>query len=286
MTLLLLSYHYLVRSTVIGALLNGRRYRRGNTSKRQGTTLMKTLPLLLLLPTLLSAQRVATPATLPLDTVIARHLKAIGPIEGITTRRVSMRVTGMAPFEIPVVTDAMRPNLVLKKVSLQGAEQLTGYDGRRAWRVDPFASSSRKATDVPEAELMDFMEETDFDGPLVNAAAKGNRLRYVGPRVVTVAGAQLPVHAVELTLANGRQAVLHLHATSYLEVSRTQTREIMGSSVAMTITPSDYRTVQGVKVPFLMEIAIAGMPAPIRLQIDKVEFGVAMNRAQFARPRD
>ena len=245
---------------------------------------MKTLPLLLLVPTLLSAQRVVAPAPLPLDTVMARHLKAVGPIERITTRRVSMRVTGMAPFEIPVVSEAMRPDLLLKKVNLQGAEQLTGYDGRSAWRVDPFASSSKKATDVPEAELMDFMEETDFDGPLVNAAAKGNRLRYVGPRVVAVAGVQTPVHAVELTLANGRQAVLHLHGTSYLEVSRTQTRDIMGSSVAMTITPSDYRVVQGVKVPYVMEIAIAGMPAPIRLQIERVEFGVALNRAQFARP--
>mgnify|MGYP006200120525 CR=1 FL=1 len=36
----------------------------------------------------------------------------------------------------------------------------------------------------------------------------------------------------------------------------------------MTITLSDYRTVQGIQVPFLMEIAPEGMPEPIRLRID------------------
>jgi hypothetical protein len=138
--------------------------------------------------------------------------------------------------------------------------------------------------DVPAAELADLIEETDFDGPLINAAAKGIRLRYVGPRVVQVAGAATPVHAVEVTWPNGRQAVAHLHATSYMEVLRTQTRPVMGNDVAMTITPTDYRTVQGIRTPFLTEIAIPGMPEPIRLRIDKVEFGVALRAADFARP--
>jgi hypothetical protein len=284
MAVLLISYHWLVRPTVIGALLNGRRYPRAlPNDSRQGTTIMKALPLLLILPALLSAQAVA-PAPLPLDTVVARYTAALGPIDRIQSRRTTMRVSGMAPFEIPVVTDAMRPNLLLKKVTIQGAVQITGYDGRAAWRIDPFASSSGKPGDVPEADLADLMEETDFDGPLVNAAAKGNRLRYVGPRVVTVAGKPTPVHAIELTLANRRQAVIHVHATSYLEVLRTQSRPVMGSNMAMTITPSDYRVVQGVQVPYVMEIAVAGMPAPIRLQIDRVEFGVAMDRRKFARP--
>jgi len=285
MTILLLTYHVLVRPTVVGALLNGRRIaRRHPTPVNPGTVLMKTLTLLLLAPALLSAQRATAPAPLPLDTVIARHLAAVGPIERLQTRRATMHVAGMAPFEIPVTTDAMRPNLLLKQVTLQGAVQRTGFDGTRAWRVDPFASASGKATDVPAAELEDLMEETDFDGPLVRHAAKGHRLRYLGPRVVEVKGVQTPVHAVELTMASGRQAVVHIHASSFLEVLRTQTRPVMGSQVAMTITPSDYRMVQGIRVPFLMEIAIAGMPTPIRIAFERVEFNVAMDRSQFRRP--
>ncbi|MEO5800281.1 MAG: acyltransferase [Gemmatimonadales bacterium] len=285
MALLLLSYHWLVRPTAIGALLNGRRYPRGATQpSSSGTTTVKVLSLLLLLPSILVGQSVVAPAALPLDTVIARHIAAVGPIDRMQTRRVSMRVTGMAPFEIPVTVEAMRPNLLLKKVTIQGAVQITGYDGRSAWRVDPFVSSSKKAVDVPAAELEDLMEETDFDGPLMHAAAKRNRLRYVGPAVVTVLGKPTPVHAIELTQANGRQAIVHLDATSYLEVLRTQTRMVMGTATPMKITSTDYRTVLGVRVPYLTEIAIAGMAEPIRLKIDAVLYGVSLTPKEFARP--
>ena len=190
----------------------------------------------------------------------------------------------MAPFEIPVTTEAMRPDLLLKRVTIQGAVQVTGYDGRDAWRIDPFASSSGKPVAVPAGELDDLIEEADFDGPLVNAAAKGNRLRYLGPQVASVAGRRTPVHAVEVGFATGRSSVLYIDATSWLEVLRTQTRPVMGRDVNITITPSDYRTVQGVPVPYLMEIAPEGMPTPIRVMIDAVEFNVAMDRRQFGRP--
>lgn len=284
MTLLLVSYHWLVRSTMVGALLNGRRHPRGRVSPTGGTTPMKSLALLLLLPAIATAQTVSAPAPMSLDSLLSRHSASVGPVQNIQTRRVSSRVTGMAPFEIPVVTDAMRPNLLLKKVTLPGAVQITGFDGRGAWRVDPFASASGKPTDVPAAELADFLEETDFDGPLVNASAKGITLRYAGPRVVEVQGARTPVHGVEITWSNGRRSIAHLHATSYLEVLRTQRRPAMGREVAMTITLTDYRIVQGVQVPFLMEILPEGMPEPIRLQIDAVEFGVSLTSSDFKRP--
>ena len=290
MALLLVSYHWLVRPTAIGALLNGRRHpRRGRTSST-GETIMKPVALISLLCILsatssasVSAQTVTAPGPMPLVTVLARHAAAVGSAEKIQTRRVYSRVSGMAPFEIPVVSDAMRPNLILKKVMLQGAVQITGFDGRTAWRIDPFVSSSGKAMDVPAAELPDLMEEADFDGPMVNATAKGIRLRYVGPRVANVAGKKTPVHAVEITWPNGRQSVAHLHAESFLEVLRTQKRPVMGRDVAMTITLSDYRTVQRIRMPFVMEIAPEGMPTPIRLQIDSVAFGVALSKGDFAR---
>ncbi len=287
MTLLLVSYRWFVRSTAIGALLNGRRFPpsgRMSPTNAGGTTLMKTLPLLLLIPTIGAAQPVVAPAALPLDTVIARYAAAVGPSQNIQTRRVSMRVTGMAPFEIPLVADAMRPNLLLKKVTLQGAVQITGFDGRSAWRIDPFVSASGKPVDVPAAELPDLLEEADFDGPLLNAPAKGIRLRYVGPRVVPVSGTPTPVHLVEVTWPNGRQSVAHLHAERFLEVLRTQRRPSMGRDVSMTITLKDYRIVQRTQVPFLMEIALEGMPAPIRLQTDSVQFGVVLSKGDFARP--
>ena len=119
---------------------------------------------------------------------------------------------------------------------------------------------------------------------MIGAAAKHVVLEYAGPKVVQVRGTATPVHAVNVRWPNGRTATVHLDARSYLEVLRTQHRPVMGRDASMSITSSDYRVVQGVQVPYLMEIAVEGSPAPVRLQIDKVEFNVTIDRGRFRRP--
>ncbi|MBK7594087.1 MAG: acyltransferase family protein [Gemmatimonadetes bacterium] len=246
MLLLLLSYHWLVRSTFVGALLNGRRYPRAwPTTPTTRTPLMRALALLALLPAALGAQGPVPPAAMPLATLLARYATASGSLEKVQNRRVAMKVTGILPEAIPVVSEAMRPNLLRKDVTLAGAVQITATDGTKPWRVDPFASRDGKATDVPAAELADFLEETDFDGPLIGAAAKHVVLEYAGPKVVQVRGTATPVHAVNVRWPNGRTATVHLDARSYLEVLRTQRRPVMGRDASMSITSSDYRVVQG-----------------------------------------
>jgi hypothetical protein len=231
-----------------------------------------------------NAQVVAAPRALSLDSVLARHAAAVGPVATITTRRTSLLITGMAPFDIPIVVDAMRPNLLRKTMTLQGSAQVTAFDGAAAWRIDPFASSGRTPIDVPAAELADLLEESDFDGPLLAPVAARSRLAYVGPSVAVVAGRQVAVHSVRVTFPGGRQSTLHLDATSFLEVARTQRRPVMGNETEMQITSRDYRQVNGVRVPHLMEIAVQGSPAPIRIVVRTIEFNVPMQREQFQRP--
>jgi hypothetical protein len=247
-------------------------------------TAMRTLPLLLLaLPGALAAQSPAPPQPLPLDTVLARYTAALGPAQALQTRRTTMRVSGLAPFEIPVVIEAMRPNRIRKEVTIQGGAQITAYDGADAWRIDPFVPGGRRPMDVPTAELADLLDEADFDGVLFDAAAKGHRTRYAAPGVITIDGRRVPVHTVTLTRRDGRSSVIHLDARSFLEVQRVDTRPGASRSIEITITPSDYRTVQGIAIPHAIEIAPQGLPTPIRVVIDHVELDVPLDTKRFSR---
>ncbi len=227
----------------------------------------------------------AAPAPLSLDTVLARFTAATGPIDGITTRRSTLRIIGLAPFEIPVTVEAMRPNMIIKRVTLQGATQVTGFDGTDAWRIDPFASASGRPTNVPAAERSDLLEDADFDGALLGSAAVGERLEYLGPKVVRVGDREVAVHVVKVRFPTGFESVVHLDATTMLEVQRVQTRPVGGTPVEMTIVWSDYRVVGGIKVPSLIEISAAGMPVPIRIMMEKMEWNVPLARSQFTRPK-
>lgn len=283
LALLLLSYRYLVRPTFIGATLNGRRYPRGLKPRTEAAPVMRPLIVLLAIPGLLAAQSPPAPAPLPLETILARHATAVGPVGTVQTRRTTMHVIGMAPFEIPVVALAMRPNLFRKEVSIQKSIQVSGYDGADAWRIDPFVAGGDKPMDLPAAELPDLLEEADFDGPLITPAAKGHRIEYLGPQVVPVAGRQVPVHVLKVTLKGGRETVIHLDAGTWLEAKRVQTRPAMGRDTEMEIRLSDYRVVGGIRTPYLMEITLAGMQDPIRIVMDRIELNVAADRSRFSR---
>ncbi len=287
MAILLISYAWLVRPTFIGATLNGRRIpRRTKQPLDLGAVVMRLLLLALLLPIPLAAQGgLKAPAPLPLDSVLARYTQAVGLTEKVTTRRTTLRISGLAPFEIPVVVEAIRPNLILKRVTLQGATQITGYDGQDAWRIDPFVSASGKPTDVPDAERGDLLEESDFDGAILGSGASANRIEYLGPAVVKVGTRDVAVHTIRIRFANGQQSVVSLDAATMLEIKRVQTRPVAGTPMELTIVSSDYRVVDGIKIPYLMEISAAGMPAPMRIMVDKVQVNVPLNRSQFTRPK-
>ncbi len=240
----------------------------------------------LLLPFCLTAQPAANatpPAALPLATVLERHVAALGPLGTIQSRRATIRAVGIVPFDLPIVTEAQRPNLLRKEVNIQGSIQITGFDGTDAWRIDPFVPGGTKPMDLPAAELAELLEESDFDGPLVNAAAKGHRVEYAGPAVMTDSGRSFPVHVVRLHVKNGGASTVYLDATTFLERKRVLVRPVMGRDTEMEIFARDYRTISGIPVPHLMEIVVKGLPQPSRLIIERVELNVSLDRARFTR---
>ena len=52
----------------------------------------------------------------------------------------------------------------------------------------------------------------------------------------------------------------------------------MGRDTKMTITPFAYRTLSGIAIPHVIEIAPEGLSTPVRIIVDRVELNVAVNR--------
>jgi hypothetical protein len=81
-----------------------------------------------------NAQKVSAQRTGSLDAVLVRPAAAVGPNTKITTRRSSLVISGMAPFDIPVVAEAMRPNLLrLSRPLLPGKS----INVQLAWEARP-----------------------------------------------------------------------------------------------------------------------------------------------------
>jgi hypothetical protein len=233
-----------------------------------------------ILALLLSCTAYAAAPTPPLPELLANHAKALGTLDKVQSRRMRLRVVGMAPFEIPVVIEAKRPNLIRKEATLQGSVQVQAYDGSEAWKTDPFVPGGATPAAMPADEAKVLAEEADFDGILVNAAAKGNRISYAGAAEV---GGK-PAHKLQVALANGNESTIYLDAATFLEVKRVQTRPMMGKPVELEIFSSDWRLSSGVFVPHRIEIGTPGAAQRMAIIIDGVEWNVPLAAAKFTRP--
>lgn len=229
---------------------------------------------------LLSCTAYAAAPTPPLPELLANHAKAVGTLDKVQSRRLRLHLTGMAPYDIPVVIEARRPNLIRKEVALQGMVQVQAYDGSEAWKSDPFVPGGATPALMSPDEAKVLIEEADFDGFIINAAAKGNRIASVGG--ADVAGK--PAHVLRVTLANGNESTVYLDAATFLEVKRVQTRPIMGKPVELEILSSDWRMSSGVMVPHRIELGTPGAAQRMTIIIDAVEWNVPLAAARFARP--
>lgn len=232
------------------------------------------LPSLMLAPTSV-AERAPT-----VQTLLARHAQALGPLERVASRRLHLRIIGMAPFELPVVVEMRRPNLIRKEVSIQGSVQVTVFDGKQSWKTDPLVPDGGKPMALAPEEAKVLLEEADFDGALIRPDSKGVKVRYMGPSRV----AGRPAHKLRVILATGAEATVWFDAGSYLEVKRTQMGPVMGQTRPMDILTSDYRLVDGVKVAHKLEIGLAGAKEKVAIMIDTVELNAPIDGARFAKP--
>ena len=238
-------------------------------------TLILTISLLLALPS-----SHASPAP-TLATLRGKHAQAMGPSDRVQSRRLRMRLIGLAPFELPLVLEAARPNLIRKDLTIQGSVQSTAYDGKESWKTDPFVPGGMKPAPLPALEAKALIDEADFDGILAGAAAKGVKLAYAGPAVLD----GKPVHALGVTLADGSPATIWLDAASYLEVKRTQPGLVMGAMQPIDIFSSDYRVVDGVPVAHRIEIGLKDAKQRMVILVDAAELNARIDPARFAKPK-
>ncbi|PXX39991.1 hypothetical protein [Undibacterium pigrum] len=224
---------------------------------------------------------IPTPASLALEAIMQRHLAALGDFSKVQSRRARLRIIGLAPFEIPTTVEAKRPNLLRRDVSVQGQLQVSSYDGKDAWKIDPFLPSGKRAVDMPTEELPAMLEESYFDGILVAAQKQGFPLQYAG--LDTQDGRR--VHVLKVSVPATGESTIYLDADSFLEIKRLQKRPVMGRMTELEVYTSDYRMQDGLMMAYRFEIGTKGASATQRMSmvVDAVENNPAIALSRFQR---
>src|SRR2546422_10880706 len=148
------------------------------------------------------------------DELVARNTEAKGglaKIKAITSIRMIGRFQ-QGDFSATVGQEAKAPNLLRETFTIQNMTQVQAYDGSVGWQISPF--QGRKDPELlGEDDLRGLVEEADFDGPLVDPEAKGNKIEYMGHDQVDGDDA----YKLKVTLKNGDIFYYYLDPDTYIE---------------------------------------------------------------------
>lgn len=172
-------------------------------------------------------------------------------------------------------TYAKAPDKILIVQSITGiGETRQGYDGKIAWSQDPF--TGLRTLEGPERELV--KRSATFNG-FLNWQKMYKRAEMVGVRKVD----GRDTYAIRLVPATGKPVLQYHDAKTFLVVRTDTVVESPQGTLPIEAYLSDYRTVDGVRVPFKTRQRVAGI-AEILLTITEVKNNVALEDTRFAKP--
>lgn len=216
------------------------------------------------------------------DDIIAKYLSTVGGMEHIAavkTLRRTGKFTGGGGFEARVVQENRRPSMVREEFALQGMTGITAWDGKNGWKIEPWGGKKDPEA-LGESERKEILEDSDFDGPLVNYRQKGNRVELLGKEPVEGTDA----YKLKVTLANKDIQIYYLDIDYYVPIKIETRRMIRGAEREFETSLGDYKQVAGWYLPFSVETNVKGSSNRQKISYEKIEANIALGDDRFARP--
>ena len=215
------------------------------------------------------------------DEVIAKNVQAHGGMEklkSVRSRRITAKFSA-GSFKAAIQQVNKRPAEVREEFIIQGMTQVSAYDGKTGWRVNPF--EGRKDPELlSEDDMKDLVVESDIDGPLVDYQQKGHKAELVGHDPVE----GTDCYKIKLTLKNGDVRYYYLDADSFLELKLETQTTVRGTIQESETYYGDYEQVQGIYYPFAIESGQKGETSRVKIAVDKIELNPPLEDALFSVP--
>ena len=181
--------------------------------------------------------------------------------------------------QLPFVMELKRPHAARVEVTVQGQTAVQVYDGRSGWKIRPFLGR-REVEPFSADELGRASQESELDGLLLDASAKGSRVELEGSEPVEGRDA----FKLKVTLANGQVRRAWVDKQTFLEVKVDCARKLGGKERASWTFLRDYRPVDGLLIPHLLETSVEGVKGAEKIVVETVALNAPVDDARFSKP--
>jgi hypothetical protein len=217
------------------------------------------------------------------DDIIAHYLSSRGgvdKIKSIKTERISGTISFGPDIQGPFYLERKRPLKLHMEITLNGLTLIRVYDGKTSgWVYNPFDPNVSKPTVQPmsASEISNIYDEADFDGPFIDYKDKGNKIEFVGKDNVL----GKPAYKLKLTNKTGDVSYFYFDATEGFLLKWEGMRKANNKDVPWETFFHDFRDINGLKYPFLIESDSPGTEQTQRIAAEKIEVNIPIEDARF-----
>ena len=191
------------------------------------------------------------------------------------------KATGPQQIQLPFTLDLKRPNRSRLEIEFAGKRAVQVYDGKNGWKVRPFLNRDEVEPFTAD-EAKSEARKGGMEGPLIDYATKGTKVEALAVEPVEGHDA----YKLKLTLSNGDVQHVWVDTTSFLDVKvQGISRRMDGKMREVWIYQRDFRTVQGVLIPFVYETAIEAGRDTHKMIFETVTVNRTVDDVRFTKPQ-
>jgi hypothetical protein len=183
------------------------------------------------------------------------------------------------PVQLPFLMELERPRKNRLEIVFQGQTAVQVFDGDHGWKLRPFLGR-HEVEPYTDEEMRLAAQQNDLDGPLIDYARKGSKVELVATEPVEGRDA----YKVRVTLKTGQVWHVWVDTQTYLDVRIDGTRRVDGKQRPVYTYFRDYRTVDGLLIPHVLETAVEGVKGSEKIRVDRVVVNPPRDEGRFAQP--
>ncbi len=183
--------------------------------------------------------------------------------------------------QLPFTLARQFPNKSRLEIEFAGKTAVQVFDGTNGWKLRPYLNRDDVEPFTPQ-EAKTVAESADLEDPLIDYAAKGRKVEL--ERVERVGGRD--AYKLKLTGKTGTLQHVWIDANTFLDVKvEGVPRRMDGKMHDVWMIQRDFRSVRGLKIPFVRETIVDGFPQTHKIVLDKVAVNPKLDAATFAKPK-
>jgi outer membrane lipoprotein-sorting protein len=239
----------------------------------------------LAIPIAISANVPEAPAQLSAAQIVERNVAARGGLQAwraVQTMSYSgkMDAGGKQNVQLPFVMEMKRPRKTRVEIEFAKDKAVQVYDGANGWKLRPFLGR-REVEPFTIDEVKAASMESDLDGPLVDYATKGTQVDVEGVEKVEGQDA----YKLKLNMKGGQVRQLWVDTQTFLEVKiEGVPRRMDGKMHPVEIYYRDYKSVNGLVVPYVLETTVQGVKQSHKMTIESVVVNPKLDDSLFTKP--